>query len=100
MHSVTELDARGKRVLVRLDLDVPLKNNKIIDDTRLKLAIPTLKLLLKQKAILILIGHRGRPHGKRTAELSLKPVCKHLANLLNTPIEFVKKAKNALNSRK
>ncbi len=88
MRSVTRLDARGKRILVRLDLDVEVKNNMVVDDTRLKAAISTLKLLLKQKASIILIGHRGRPHGKTSQDLSLKPVCVHLARLLKQKIEF------------
>ncbi len=91
MHSVTEVE-QGKRVLVRLDLDVPFKKGKIVDDSRLKTALPTLKLLIKKKSTMILIGHRGRPHGKHLPELSVRPVATHLSKLLHRKILFVSAA--------
>ena len=64
----------NKRVIVRLDLNVPIKNFKIEDDTRIRVVIPFLNKLLKKKAKVILITHLGRPKGKVVPELSLNPI--------------------------
>lgn len=80
---------QGKRILVRCDFDVPLKNGKIIDDSRLRACLPTIKFLLKKSAKVILIGHLGRPQGKFSPELSLVPVQKHLEKLLKQKITFI-----------
>ena len=68
----------NKRVIVRLDLNVPLKNLKIEDDTRIRVVIPFLNKLLKKKAKVILITHLGRPKGKAVPELSLNPIFNYL----------------------
>jgi len=79
-----------KRVMIRCDFDLPLKNGTIQDDSRLKKILPTIKYLLKKKAKLILVGHAGRPHGRVVKELSLKPVKNKLEKLLNQKIDFIR----------
>jgi phosphoglycerate kinase len=84
---------KNKTVLVRCDFDVPLKNSKVQDGTRLKACIPTIKFLLKNKvAKIILIGHLGRPEGI-DKKLSLKPIAKHLEKLLKYKINFISNSK-------
>lgn len=83
MKSVRDADVSGKRVLVRCDFDVPLKDGAVADDTRLRLAIPTINLLRERQAReIILIGHLGRPEGKVVPELSVAPVTQKLNELL------------------
>jgi len=83
------LDVRGKRVLVRVDYNVPLDNGTVTDDTRLTASLPTLHYLREQKARIILISHLGRPKGKPDPKYSLAPVARRLGMLLKTPVEFV-----------
>ncbi len=71
-----------KRVLLRLDLNVPLKNEKITDTTRIDKIIPTLEFLIKKKSKIIIISHIGRPNGKINKELSMLPVTKYLSKKL------------------
>ena len=73
-----QLDLNHKKVLLRLDLNVPLKNGKIIDTTRIDKILPTINFLLKNNAKIIILSHVGRPKGKIVNELSLKPVCEDL----------------------
>lgn len=90
MKGLKEADVKGKRIILRADLDVPLEEGKVVDDTRLKALLPTLKYLLKEKAkSVLIIGHLGRPKSKRDPELSLKPVADHLAKLLDKRIKFL-----------
>jgi len=84
VKSIKKAKLKGKNVIVRLDLDVPMDGNRITDDTRLQNSLPTLRLLKKAKQIFI-IGHRGRPKKK---DLSLKPVAKKLEKLLKVKIGF------------
>ncbi len=77
----------NKRVLLRVDYNVPLKNKKIEDDTRIIQTLPTLKHLLKQKAKIILVSHSGRPDGKIVPALRLNPVAAHLSKLLKHPVK-------------
>lgn len=90
--SVRDLDVAGKRVLMRVDYNVPLeeKGGVIVtnDDTRIRETLPTLDLLLGKGARLILAAHLGRPDGKRDPSLSLKPVADRLAALLGKPVQF------------
>ena len=72
-----------KKVLLRLDLNVPLNNKKITDTTRIDKIIPTLKFLIKHNSKIIILSHVGRPKGKFVNELSLKPICEDLENKLN-----------------
>ena len=78
----------NKRVIVRLDLNVPIKNFKIEDDTRIKVVIPFLNKLLKKKAKVILITHLGRPKGKVVPELSLNPIFDYFKKNLKEKIYF------------
>ena len=89
MLKMSALDLKGKRVLIREDFNVPLKNGKITDDTRLRAALPTLRLALDAGAAILVISHLGRPtEGKLEAESSLQPVVGALAQLLGVPISF------------
>ena len=72
------LEIEDKRVLLRLDLNVPLKDGKILDKTRISLAVPFLKELVKKKSKIILISHLGRPKGKKNKKLSLAPIFENL----------------------
>lgn len=83
-------DVRGKRVLVRVDYNVPIENGRITDDKRITSTLPTLDALLQRGARVILLAHFGRPKGKPNAEMSLRPVADHLATLLEGfPVRFV-----------
>jgi phosphoglycerate kinase len=81
--SIRDLDLRDKRVLIRVDYNVPLDNGRITDDTRIRETIPTLELALRQRAKVILAAHLGRPKGKHVDAMSLKPVAIRLRELLD-----------------
>ncbi len=80
-----------KKVLLRLDLNVPLSNGKITDTTRIDKILPTINFLLKNEAKIIILSHVGRPKGKVVNELSLKPICENLKNNLNQSIRLISK---------
>ena len=87
--TVRDLDVAGKKVLVRVDFNVPLNDKgEITDDTRITASLPTIQYLLEQKAAVILMAHLGRPKGQVKPELSLAPVAKHLGKLLGKNILF------------
>ena len=83
-----DISVSGKRVIVRLDLNVPINNSKIDDDTRIKVIEPFVNKLIENKAKVILLSHLGRPKGKAVSELSLKPIFNYLEKKLNRKIYF------------
>ena len=86
--SVRDIDVKGKKVLVRVDFNVPLKDGVVGDDTRIRAALPTLQYLLDQGAALILTSHLGRPKGEPDPVFSLAPVAKYLGGLVAAPVKF------------
>jgi phosphoglycerate kinase len=87
-RSITDLDLAGKRVFIRVDFNVPIKNGIIGDDTRIRASLPTIKYALDKGATIILASHLGRPKGKPNPDYSLKPVAGRLSELLGRPVEF------------
>lgn len=85
---ITDVDVKGKRVLVRVDFNVPIKDGKVADDTRIKAAIPTIKYLLDHDAALILCSHLGRPKEGPDPKFSMRPTAERLSELLDQPVAF------------
>lgn len=91
MMILNDISVEGKRVLLRTDYDVPIKNGKVLDNTRIQASLPTINVLLKRKAkIVTILCHLDRPGGKVVENLQVKPVKEHLLKLLpqNTPLEI------------
>ncbi len=87
--TVKDFVVKGKRVLVRVDFNVPMDANKqITDDTRIRAAVPTIRYLLEQQAIVILASHLGRPKGEFNLKYSLAPVAERLSSLIEVPVEM------------
>jgi len=89
MSSLADLDVAGKRVFLRCDLNVPLKEGKITDDGRIRASLPTINALLAQGASIVIAAHLGRPKGEAKPELSLAPIAVRLSELLGKPVQFV-----------
>ena len=89
MPDLSTVDLAGKRVFLRCDLNVPLKEGVIKDDGRIKASLPTIQLLLDKGASLVIAAHLGRPKGEASPELSLAPVAKRLSELLGREVKFV-----------
>ena len=87
-RSIKDLDLSGKRVFVRVDFNVPIKNGAITDDTRIRASLPTITYALDKGATVILASHLGRPKGKPNPEFSLRPVATRLSELLGRSVEF------------
>ncbi|WP_421995049.1 phosphoglycerate kinase [Reyranella sp.] len=87
-NTIDTIDLAGKRVLVRVDLNVPMKAGKVTDATRIERAAPTLKELAAKGARVVVLSHFGRPDGKRVPEMSLKPLVEPLAAALGKPVAF------------
>ena len=92
MNSILDqnLMLKGKKVLLRVDLNVPIKNGAITESSRIEKIIPTIKLLIEKEAKIIILSHIGRPKGKVVSEMSLEPISKKLADLLNKEVLFNK----------
>jgi phosphoglycerate kinase len=93
-----ESNLNQKKILLRLDLNVPLDNGKITDTTRIDKILPTINFLLKSGAKIIILSHVGRPKGKVVNKLTLKPICENLKNKLNENIRFISKNIKAVKS--
>jgi phosphoglycerate kinase len=88
MRSIKDLDLTGKRVFVRVDFNVPIKNGTIGDDTRVRSSLPTIQYALERGATVILASHLGRPKGKPNPEYSLRPIATRVSELLGRKVEF------------
>ncbi len=88
MTTLADLDVNGKRVFLRCDLNVPLKEGMITDDGRIRASLPTINALLEKGASLVIAAHLGRPKGEAKPELSLAPIAVRLSELLGKPVKF------------
>ncbi|MDW8105879.1 MAG: phosphoglycerate kinase [Armatimonadota bacterium] len=86
--TVRDIQVANKRVLVRVDFNVPMREGQITDDRRIRESLPTIEYLLAQGATVVLMSHLGRPKGKRDPEFSLRPVADHLSQLIKRPVHF------------
>src|ERR1700709_1318980 len=90
--TVADVDVKGKKVLMRVDFNVPLDGSKITDDRRIAQALPTIKNIIDRGGRLVLMSHLGRPKGGPEPKYSLKPVADRLSELLGKPVVFVNDA--------
>ena len=96
---INEKNLNGKKILLRLDLNVPLENGKIIDTTRIDKILPTLNFLIQSNSKIIILSHVGRPKGKIVKELSLKPISKDLQKKLNTNVKLITENINQIKNK-
>jgi phosphoglycerate kinase len=89
IRTIDDLDVEGRRAIVRLDLNVPVKNGEVTDSTRIERSLPTLRELLDKGASIVVLSHFGRPDGKVDPELSLRPIGHALARAIGRPVIFV-----------
>jgi 3-phosphoglycerate kinase len=87
-RTLEDLNVKGKRVLMRVDFNVPLEGGKVADDTRIRAALPSIKYVLDHGGSLVLMSHLGRPKGKVAPEFSLKPAAEHLSKLIGRPVKM------------
>jgi len=88
LQTIRDYDFSGKRALVRVDFNVPLKDGEVTDDTRIRAALPTIKYILDAGGSVVLMSHFGRPKGKKNPEFSMAPIAKKFASLLGRPVEL------------
>ena len=88
IKSLKTFELKEKRVLIRVDFNVPIANDRVVDDFRIRAVLPTIQYCLKAGANIVLMSHLGRPNGNHNSELSLIPVGETLADLLEMPIKF------------
>ena len=86
--SIKDLDLKSRRVFIRVDFNVPIKEGKVEDDTRIRAALPTIQYAIENEARVILASHLGRPKGERVEKYSLAPVAEHLSSLLGKSVSF------------
>ena len=86
--SIKDLDLSGKRLFIRVDFNVPIKDGKVDDDSRIRASLPTIQYAIDRGARVILASHLGRPKGERVDKYSLRPVAEHLSSLLNRSVSF------------
>ncbi|MFQ5942374.1 MAG: phosphoglycerate kinase [Anaerolineales bacterium] len=89
LRTLGDLDLRGRRVLLRVDFNVPMEEGVILDDTRIRAALPTIQYLLDHEASTVICSHLGRPRGEAVPKLSLRPVAQYLERLAGRPVSFV-----------
>jgi len=97
------LNIEGKRVLLRVDFNVPINNGAITEDSRIEKILPTIRFLIEKKAKIIIIAHLGRPKGKIVPKLTLKPIAKKLSYYLDQDVVFLNESIGSLviqNSKK
>ena len=97
------LNIEGKRVLLRVDFNVPINGGSITENSRIEKVLPTIKFLINKKTKVIIIAHLGRPKGKLVPELTLKPIAKKLSYYLNQEVVFLNQSVGSLaiqNSKK
>ena len=100
MRSISkEKNLKNKKILLRLDLNVPLKNGNITDTTRIDKILPTLNFLIQQKTKIIILSHVGRPKGKIVKELSLKPICEELKKKLGITVKLITENINKIKNK-
>ncbi len=89
LKTIKDFELKGKRVFIRVDFNVPLEGDKIVDDTRILASLPTINYAVQSQAKVIICSHLGRPKGKKVPEYSLKPVYEYLKKFLKTRVEFL-----------
>ena len=86
--TLNDIDVTGKKVMMRVDFNVPIIDGEITDDNRVRAALPSINFVIENGGLVILTSHLGRPKGERNQEFSLKPVADHLATLIDAPVHF------------
>ena len=88
LNTVKEADLKGKRVLIRVDFNVPVKNGVVTDATRIKAALPTINYILDNGASLVVMSHYGRPKGQKNMDFSMAPIRAEFEKLLGKPVKL------------